>query len=1373
MMRNSIKIATVTFTLVFASSISFAWNDSSKSLGNNNNSKPNVALNKAANCSPASTLSQLNLNNVNALIETGGSMWQDRSTNDGSYIVPASSGNSSIYAGALWLAGVDVNNQLKIAALQFRSGNDFWTGPLTTIPGTGNGSDIRDFGPAEIEPDVCDQYDKFFQTTRQEIAEFRGWFRCGEDPDCNQGEDYAGYTIPSSILTWPAHGDIGRFQDFYLAPFYDYNGDGVYNPNDGDYPKYDLDSEFDCSDPTNRAARAIFGDVNYWWVFNDKGNIHTETNGEPVGMEIRAQAFAFATNDEVNNMTFYNYELINRSTQTLTDTYFGQWVDADLGCSEDDYVGCDVSRGMGYAFNADGVDNDGCNGALPYNGIPPAIGVDFFEGPYQDADGIDNAIGIGLNEAVKGNGIGYGDGIADNERFGMRSFLYMNRSGTGLGSFAADPNFGIDYYNYLRGIWLDGTRFVYGGTGHTSDPAATSVECDFTFPGDSDQLNWGTGGIPQAPWDEVGEANPKGDRRFLQSAGPFTLEPGALNNITVGVVWARAVNGNNLASVEALKVADQKAQALFENCFRIIDGPDAPDVTIQELDRELILYLTNPAAGNNAAEDYAVKDPFIIVPDSLIGTPDEWDTKYRFQGYQIFQVKDETVGPSDLENIDLARLLAQVDIKDGIAQLINYDFNESIGVAIANEKVDGADEGIRHSFKVTLDLFAQGDNRLINHKTYYYMALAYSHNEYKPYDPNDPLQLDGQKKPYLAGRKSASGGIKSVGGVPHISSPELGGSVLSSSYGDGPKITRVEGTGNGGVNAVDITAASEAAIVKNYKLDEVEYENGKGPVRIKVIDPLNVTSGSYELRIIPDEVSISTMDSATWILTNLTTGKQISSDQTIAVDNEQLIPEWGISVQMNQYSYYKPYSSFIYTDFIEGTLEFSDSSKQWLTGVRDADGVTYDNWIRSGTANEAVDSDLYPEFCDDPASYNDYAGRDDEEKYEQIIEGTWAPYALCSRRCANTIVGQDFIGTMTANQFNYLTSVDVVITSDTSKWTRSAVIEMQTDQILSEGGQKHGHARAGQSVDKNGDPDGTGTGMGWFPGYAIDVETGERLNIAFGEDSWLGGDNGRDMMWNPTITYRTAFEDAIWGGKHAIFVFGNSKRLGGASSTNMPNYDEGAYFKDNLVDGSSSGRQKVWRSCMWVGMPIQAFDPSDVFTADEESINPYGFITSTAKVRLRVSKPYERYATKDYYLTPISDTSNADNAWYPLYNFSTSDIATELNNNDTAIAALAIINVVPNPYYAYSSYENNKIDNRIKITNLPDVCKINIYSVSGTLVRQFKKDSRITFQDWDLKNQVGIPIGSGVYIIHVDVPGVGERILKWFGAMRPPILDNF
>lgn len=63
--------------------------------------------------------------------------------------------------------------------------------------------------------------------------------------------------------------------------------------------------------------------MNFWWVMNDKGNIHTETGADPIGMEIRAQAFAFASNDEINNMTFYNYELINRGTQTLYNTYFG------------------------------------------------------------------------------------------------------------------------------------------------------------------------------------------------------------------------------------------------------------------------------------------------------------------------------------------------------------------------------------------------------------------------------------------------------------------------------------------------------------------------------------------------------------------------------------------------------------------------------------------------------------------------------------------------------------------------------------------------------------------------------------------------------------------------------------------------------------------------------------------------------------------------------------------------------------------------------------------------------------------------------------------------------------------------------------------
>jgi hypothetical protein len=133
------------------------------------------------------------------------------------------------------------------------------------------------------------------------------------------------------IYGWPAHGDVSRGQDYWLAPFYDRDGDGSYNPDNGDHPWYDdILGRDDIECGIDRRI-SLFGDETHWWVFNDKGNIHTETNGDPIGMEIRAQAFAFATNDEVNRMTFYNYELINRGTQTLFNTYFSQYLDADIG----------------------------------------------------------------------------------------------------------------------------------------------------------------------------------------------------------------------------------------------------------------------------------------------------------------------------------------------------------------------------------------------------------------------------------------------------------------------------------------------------------------------------------------------------------------------------------------------------------------------------------------------------------------------------------------------------------------------------------------------------------------------------------------------------------------------------------------------------------------------------------------------------------------------------------------------------------------------------------------------------------------------------------------------------------------------------------
>ena len=119
------------------------------------------------------------------------------------------------------------------------------------------------------------------------------------------------------------------------------------------------------------------------------------------------------------------------------------------------------------------------------------------------------------------------------------------------------------------------------------------------------------------------------------------------------------------------------------------------------------------------------------------------------------------------------------------------------------------------------------------------------------------------------------------------------------------------------------------------------------------------------------------------------------------------------------------------------------------------------------------------------------------------------------------------------------------------------------------------------------------------------------------------------------------------------------------------------------------------------------------------------------------------------------------------------DIAVVTQMILAALDACSLINVVPNPYYAYSNYEFDKLDNVVKIVNLPDVCNVNIYTVNGTLVRSYKKDSPSTSIDWDLKNYKRIPVASGVYLIHVEVPGICERVVKWFGVVRPPDLDEF
>ena len=62
-------------------------------------------------------------------------------------------------------------------------------------------------------------------------------------------------------------------------------------------------------------------------------------------------------------------------------------------------------------------------------------------------------------------------------------------------------------------------------------------------------------------------------------------------------------------------------------------------------------------------------------------------------------------------------------------------------------------------------------------------------------------------------------------------------------------------------------------------------------------------------------------------------------------------------------------------------------------------------------------------------------------------------------------------------------------------------------------------------------------------------------------------------------------------------------------------------------------------------------------------------------------------------------TLEALNKFNPLYTFNTDGIVAITDSSLIAQNSMDVIRAVPNPYYGYSSYENNQLDNRIKNQN--------------------------------------------------------------------------
>lgn len=428
----------------------------------------------AQECQISTGTATLDVNNIEAILQASGDFWWDRS--GAGYFVPKPSPGqpkvASIFAGGLWVGGVDPAENLKIAGQTYGAANgqtDWWPGPLSLDGGS-------------TDANNCTNFDRLWKVERADIDAHIADF---QDNGVIDGP------VPQTILAWPGQGNPESFDangfdlpDQPLAPFYDRNSNGLYEPMLGDYPN-------------------VPGDQAIWWVFNDEGGGHTHdvTNGFTMRVEVHALAYASAAESVIlANTTFYDFTVINRAKENLDSAHVSLWMDVDLGCPVDDYLGCLPEERLAFFYNEDSLDGSvdcTCPGSIStYCEDIPLLGVKVLRGPK-------NAAG---------------------EDMGFSSFMYFGDPALGAPPPPFTLWYDVGFYRYMTGAWGDGVPLTYGGNGY--DVTSTDYT-DFAFPGNPSEL---TG------WTQCTEDLPAFDRKALINSGPFSLEPGQKTSVCYAVM---------------------------------------------------------------------------------------------------------------------------------------------------------------------------------------------------------------------------------------------------------------------------------------------------------------------------------------------------------------------------------------------------------------------------------------------------------------------------------------------------------------------------------------------------------------------------------------------------------------------------------------------------------------------------------------------------------------------------------------------------------------------------------------------------------------------------------------------------------------------
>lgn len=1095
----------------------------------------------------------------------------------------------------------------------------------------------------------------------------------------------------------------------------DYELDWTEWPVDMGAPYDDKDNS-GSYDPNVDVPGVPGADQTIWFVANDlnAGQTVFLYGANPLGLEVSETIWAYNRSGALGNMFFRKYTFKNITDRNGTNvTFEDMYVTmwADIDLGEAGDDFIGTDTVLSLQYSYNANAVDAVYTPLP----PPAVGFDFFQGPLVDGVAGQDINNNGVDDAADFgifNGVKVGPGKIN---LPMTAAFYFANGDPTIG----DPPQGTldgsrQFYNFFQG------RFGISGAVFTD--LATGQPTTYALNGDPQA---GTGWLD-------GLQLPAGDRRNGLSSGPFTMLPGDIQEVVVAEIVAGAIPGTDrLSAIGILKFFDVAAQAAYDNFFNLPNAPPAPLLTAIELDEKIIL-------------DWGANT------DAVFATETSNQKGYKFQGYNVYQL------PTASAQVSQGKRLITYDVKDAIGNIEDREFDPNTGVVALRVKQFGINNGIQRSLTVTQDA-VKGGTPLINGIKYYFAVTSYNFNPSPTAIPNN-----------------IENPIAIITVVPHSLDPGVTQTAAAA-----VTVTKASGSGDAAptikvVDPTKVTGHNYSFFFNNQ--DYINDANGNwtkvtsstkrdgNPLYPTDVSPSTMTisavfgevGGTLEL------VAVLTLDSpdfdfADGVRFDFPAGVTINSADGIhcAVRGDDISPTivgttvlWGDSSR-STFGCFSGGETLILN--ISGTLPlvvpwtvyddaYGDLYAGTTLGIIDAHGTfnITTAGIKRVTQNQwgLKDATLGTNVLENQTVFGDV------DWYFGTGPGGSSPKGL------GGLVGS-----------NYAATVDGLEVA-MSDLTFGAPITFLSTKQTTFGGTTS--LELWGDAQLFGDPTGK-TFYGDFSG-ATGTDFIQDLELRF---TGVAPDNDSPVTegGQMVIAYNRDRVQALAAPLRGAFELWEPER------NRQINY----WFVSRDADGGAPWNRATGSPTHWRITGRDYFIP--YVTDYNENVTPADVgqgtgLNQSTWILFFTQAGGSLWSTGDVYLIKYAnniiptDLANGDS-----YTFSTT---AQAFNSATATTDVEKINVFPNPYYAVNTEELNKYQKFITFNHLPANAKIRIFNLAGVQVRTIDKVGGSQFQRWDLSNESGLPVASGIYIAFIDMPDLGTtKILKIAVIQEEQILDRF